>query len=161
MQHELTLWISLIILMDRTRRVFISSRKLIPGQIRPDGPRLNNLATWPKRTRGRRKEKRNPSCALFKKGAKPEECFVPNQTWVRSFPDLSAPLPPDMELCTATQAISNPPKCHRGLFAKTPTHLRSKPSLPLRPTPLSSTCRGLHSRTFSILYIWSQIQAIP
>ncbi|XP_041000677.1 protein CURVATURE THYLAKOID 1D, chloroplastic [Juglans microcarpa x Juglans regia] len=52
-----------------------------------------------------------------------------------------------MELCTTARAISVIPKYSSRLSSTTPTRLlRSKPSLPLRPTLLTRSCRGLHSR---------------
>ncbi|XP_062155826.1 protein CURVATURE THYLAKOID 1D, chloroplastic isoform X2 [Alnus glutinosa] len=50
-----------------------------------------------------------------------------------------------MALCATTQALSSFPKCYNHTVLTTnPTCLR--PSLPLRPTPLSRTAVGLHSR---------------
>jgi len=52
-----------------------------------------------------------------------------------------------MALCNTTQALSSFPKCYNPrVLATNPTRLR--PSLPLRPSPLSRTAGGLHSRLF-------------
>ncbi|KAG6663360.1 protein CURVATURE THYLAKOID 1D, chloroplastic [Carya illinoinensis] len=52
-----------------------------------------------------------------------------------------------MVLCTTTRAISVIPKYSSRLSSPTPTRLlRSKTSLPLRPTLLTRSARGLHSR---------------